>query len=126
VGDLRPKAAVPGELVHQRSPLVQLARRGQDEPATACEQPAQESGQPWCGVGRHWRRVGNEVIPPRGGGGSVPHPGIVGTPPKPLESGPDGGLDMEILEGGHIVKLSVIAPVDIPRPWTNFSPVSLI
>jgi hypothetical protein len=122
MSDLHPQAAVPGELVHQPSPLIQLVRRRQQESAAACEQSAEKPGEPRCGMSRHWWRIRKQVISPRGGRCRVSHPGIVGVPAEPFEARPDGRLEMEVFEGCHMVKLSPIAPVDIPRPWTNFSP----
>jgi hypothetical protein len=73
-------------------------------------------------MGRCWWGIGDEVISPRGGGCRIPYPGIVRTPSQPFEGRSDGRLDMKVFECAHVVKLSAIAPVDIPRPSTNFSP----
>lgn len=124
MGDLHSKAALPGELVHQRPPLVQLAGGGQQKAPATVEQPAQQARQPWRGMSRHRGGGGYQIISPRGRRSGVLDPRVVRVPAKSFEGRPNGRLEMEIVEGRHMVNLSAIAPVDIPRPRTNFSPVS--
>ena len=122
MGDLHPEAAVLGEVVHQRSPLVQLACGRQQESPSTLEQTAEQAGKPGCGMSRHRWRIGDEIIASSRRGRGFPGPGVVGAPTEPFERHRDWGREMQVFEGRHTVKLSLIAPVDIPRPWTNFSP----
>jgi hypothetical protein len=124
MGDLHSKAAVPGEIVHQRPPLVQLTRGRQQESPSSVEQAAEEPGQPGCSMSRHGGRIGDEIISSSRRRRRFPGPGVVRPPAESFERRGDGRLEVEVFEGRHTVKLSSIAPVDIPRPWTNFSPVS--
>jgi hypothetical protein len=125
VGDLYPKAAVPGEIVYQSAPLVELARGRQQEPPSTLEQAAEEAGKSGCRMSRHRRRIGDEIISSSRRRRGFPGPGVVRAPTELVERHRHWGLEMEVFEGRHTVKLSSIAPVDIPRPLTNFSPVSL-
>ena len=99
VRHLHSEAAVPGQLMSQSSPLVQLAGRREQERAASLTETAEKPGQSGRSVRRDRGRRGHQVVPSGGGRGGVPGTRILWIPAESFERRGKRRLEMEVLEG---------------------------
>jgi hypothetical protein len=83
----------------QPSPLVQLARRREQERAASRIEPAEKTGQGGSSVRRDRRRRCHQVVPSGNGRGGFPGTRILWIPAESLERRGKRRLEMEVLEG---------------------------